>query len=108
MHNLSAGDLADALGRVKAEAAEIKAREDLLKAELTARGVSEAEGEKIFAKIEAFVPRSIADVLAKCRAGASNYGEGIAKKGEDLYASDRILLQMIADLERLEAVKVTA
>jgi hypothetical protein len=45
LHNLPLGEIVDQLGRVKAEAAEIKAREDLLKAELTARGVSEAEGE---------------------------------------------------------------
>ena len=44
LHNLSAGDLADALGKLKAEAANVKAREDALKAELIARGVAEAEG----------------------------------------------------------------
>jgi hypothetical protein len=43
-HNLSTGELADQLGHVKAEAAEIKAREDALRGELIARGVSEAEG----------------------------------------------------------------
>jgi hypothetical protein len=43
-HNLSLGELVDALGHVKAEAAEIKAREDSLKAELIARGVPEADG----------------------------------------------------------------
>lgn len=43
-HNLSTGDIADQLGHVKAEAAEIKAREDALRAELITRGVSEAEG----------------------------------------------------------------
>jgi hypothetical protein len=45
LHNLPLGEIVDQLGRVKAEAAEIKAREDLLKAELTARGVPEAEGD---------------------------------------------------------------
>jgi hypothetical protein len=44
-HNLPLGEIVDQLGRVKAEAAEIKAREDLLKLELTARGVTEAEGD---------------------------------------------------------------
>jgi hypothetical protein len=44
LHNPPLGEIVDQLGRVKAEAAEIKAREDLLKAELTARDVSEAEG----------------------------------------------------------------
>jgi hypothetical protein len=41
--------------------------------------------------------------LAKCRAGEVNYGEGIAKEGEELYASDHILQQMLADLDRLVA-----
>jgi hypothetical protein len=43
-HNLSIGEIADQLGHVKAEAAQIKAREDALRGELIARGVSEAEG----------------------------------------------------------------
>ena len=43
-HNVSIGELVDQLGHAKAEAAEIKAREDALKAELIARGVTEAEG----------------------------------------------------------------
>jgi hypothetical protein len=43
-HNLSIGELVDQLGHVKAEAAEIKAREDALRAELIARGITEAEG----------------------------------------------------------------
>jgi hypothetical protein len=42
--NLSIGEIVDQLGHVKAEAAEIKAREDALKAALTAKGVTEAEG----------------------------------------------------------------
>jgi hypothetical protein len=43
-HNLSAGELADQLGHAKAELAEAKAREDALRAELIARGITEAEG----------------------------------------------------------------
>jgi hypothetical protein len=43
-HNLSIGEIIDHLGHAKAEAAEIKTREDALKAELIARGISEAEG----------------------------------------------------------------
>lgn len=42
--NLSIGEIVDQLGHAKAEAAEIKAREDTLKAALIARGVTEAEG----------------------------------------------------------------
>jgi hypothetical protein len=44
LHNLSAGDLVDELGAIKAEAAEVKAREDALRAELISRKLSEAEG----------------------------------------------------------------
>jgi hypothetical protein len=44
LHNLSLGEIVDQLGHAKAEAAEIKAREDALKAELIARGVTECEG----------------------------------------------------------------
>jgi hypothetical protein len=44
LHNLALGEIVDRLGHVKAEAAEIKAREDTLKAELIARGISSAEG----------------------------------------------------------------
>jgi hypothetical protein len=43
-HNLSIGEIVDALGHAKAEAAEVKAREDALRAELIARGITEAEG----------------------------------------------------------------
>ena len=50
-HNLSAADIADTLGRVKAEAAEVKEREDALKAELVARGVTEAQGDLFRATI---------------------------------------------------------
>jgi hypothetical protein len=39
-HNLSLGELVDQLGHVKAEAAEVKAREDALRAELIARNVT--------------------------------------------------------------------
>ena len=44
LHNLSVGQIADELGTVKAQAADIAARESALKAELIARGVREAEG----------------------------------------------------------------
>jgi hypothetical protein len=44
LHNLSIGQVIDQLGHAKAETAEAKAREDALKAELIARGVTEAEG----------------------------------------------------------------
>ena len=44
LHNLSAGDLADELGAVKSDLADLKSREDALRGELIRRGVSEAEG----------------------------------------------------------------
>ena len=44
LHNLSAGDLIDELGALKADLADLKAREEGLKAELIARGLPEAEG----------------------------------------------------------------
>ena len=42
--NLSIGEIVDQLGHAKAEAAEIKAREEALKAALIAKCVTEAEG----------------------------------------------------------------
>ena len=44
LHNLSAGDLVDQLGSLKADLADLKAREDTLRAELISRKLSEAEG----------------------------------------------------------------
>jgi hypothetical protein len=43
-HNLSVSDLADRLGHAKAALADAQAAESALRAELIARGVSEAEG----------------------------------------------------------------
>ena len=43
-HNLSAGDLADELGAIKSDLADLKAREDALRAELISRKLPEAEG----------------------------------------------------------------
>lgn len=44
LHNLSAGDIIDELGGIKAAMADLKSREDILKAQLIERGVKEAEG----------------------------------------------------------------
>jgi hypothetical protein len=44
LHNLSAGDLADELGAIKSDLADLKSREDALRGELIRRDVSEAEG----------------------------------------------------------------
>ena len=43
-HNLSAGDVADQLGALKAEIAELEAREKSLRDELIRRGDAEIEG----------------------------------------------------------------
>ena len=43
-HNLAAGDLADQLGSVKAEIADLEAREKNLRDELIRRGVAECQG----------------------------------------------------------------
>ena len=46
-HNLSAGDLADQLGTLKAEIADLEVRKRTIAGELIRRGVSEAEGALI-------------------------------------------------------------
>ena len=50
-HNLSAGDLADQLGAVKAEIAALEDREKNLRDELIRRGVSESQGAAFSAQI---------------------------------------------------------
>jgi hypothetical protein len=50
-HNLSAGDLADQLGALKAEIAVLEAREKILRDELIQRGVSECQGSAFGASI---------------------------------------------------------
>src|SRR5947209_3710954 len=50
-HNLSAGDLADQLGTLKAEIAVLEAREKSLRDELIQRGVSECQGAAFGASI---------------------------------------------------------
>jgi len=81
-HNLSLGEIVDQLGHAKAEAAEVKAREDALKAELIARGVPEAEG-MLFRATVSDVTRWTLDTdrvkqemgeawfTARCKVGAS-------------------------------------
>jgi hypothetical protein len=44
LHNLPLAEIVDQLGLVKVAASEIKAREDMLKAELAARDVREGDG----------------------------------------------------------------
>ena len=51
LHNLSAGDLADQLGSVKAEIAVLEAREKTLRDELIQRGVSECQGAAFGASV---------------------------------------------------------
>ena len=54
-HNLSASDLADRLGTLKAEIAELEAREKALRDELIRRGVPAVEGAVYDATITAAV-----------------------------------------------------
>jgi hypothetical protein len=51
LHNLPLAEIVDQLGLVRVGAAEIKSREDLLKAELAARDVREADGALFHVKI---------------------------------------------------------
>src|SRR6267154_1997826 len=50
-HNLSAGDVADQLGAVKTEIADLEAREKSLRDELIRRSVSEIDGTRYRATI---------------------------------------------------------
>jgi hypothetical protein len=50
-HNLSAGDLADRLGAIKAEIAALEDREKSLRDELIRRGVSECQGTAFGASV---------------------------------------------------------
>lgn len=58
--NLSDGDLADALGSVKADLAPLAAREKAIKAEIKARGISVAEGA-LFRVVCAPVVKTVLD-----------------------------------------------
>jgi hypothetical protein len=70
-HNLSDGQLADELGQVKAEAAEVKAREDALKAELIARGVASAEGTLFRATVNETLRETLDAALIRSEMGPS-------------------------------------
>jgi hypothetical protein len=59
LHNLSAGDLADELGALKADIADLKAREDALRAELINRGLPEAEGSLFRATVTEALRQSL-------------------------------------------------
>jgi hypothetical protein len=59
LHNLSAGDLADELGALKADIADLKAREDALRAELISRNLPEAEGALFRASITEALRQSL-------------------------------------------------
>jgi ABC-type xylose transport system substrate-binding protein len=69
--NLSAGQLVDELGQVKAEAAEIEAREKELKAELIARSVTEAEGALFRATVSEALRETIDTEKVKAEMGAT-------------------------------------
>jgi hypothetical protein len=69
--NLSIGELVDQLGHAKAEAAEIKAREDGLKAALIARGITEAEGMLFRATVSEALRETLDSEKIKAEMGPS-------------------------------------
>ena len=69
-HNLSAGDLADRLGTLKAEIAELEAREKALRDELIRRGVPEAIGSLYDATISATVRWTLDTKAVKAEMGS--------------------------------------
>jgi hypothetical protein len=72
-HNLSAGDLADQLGALKAEIADLEAREKALRDELVRRGVPAIEGAVYDATITAAVRWTLDTKAVKAEMGAVWY-----------------------------------
>jgi hypothetical protein len=72
-HNLSAGALADELGAIKSDLADLKAREDALRTELIRRGVSEAEGALFRATVSEATRWTLDTDRVKSEMGAAWY-----------------------------------
>ena len=72
-HNLPAGDLADRLGSLRAEIADLEAREKALRDELIRRGVSEVEGGSFRASVSEAVRWSLDTKAVKAEMGAAWY-----------------------------------
>ena len=73
LHNLSAGDLADELGAIKSDLADLKAREDALRAELISRKLPEAEGALFRATITEATRWTLDTDRVKSEMGAAWY-----------------------------------
>jgi hypothetical protein len=72
-HNLSAGDLADQLGTLKAEIAALEAREKTLRDELIQRGVSECRGVAFGASITEGIRWTLNTQAVKAEMGLAWY-----------------------------------
>jgi hypothetical protein len=72
-HNLSAGDLADQLGALKAEIAVLEAREKTLRDELIRRDVSECQGAAFGASITEGVRWTLNTQAVKTEMGLAWY-----------------------------------
>jgi hypothetical protein len=72
-HNLSAGDLADRLGAVKAEIADLEAREKSLRDELIRRGVSECQGAAFGASVSQGIRWTLNSQAVKSEMGLAWY-----------------------------------
>ncbi|HLJ18974.1 MAG TPA: hypothetical protein VKU84_02185 [Stellaceae bacterium] len=80
LHNYSAGDLVDELGALKADLANLKSREDAIRAELIGRGVTEAEGALFRATITEATRWTLDTDRVKAEMGQAWY-EGRCKIG---------------------------
>ena len=72
-HNLAAGDIADELGTVKAQIADLETREKVLRDELIRRGNPTIEGAAYSASITAAVRWTLNTVAVKAEMGAGWY-----------------------------------
>jgi hypothetical protein len=73
LHNLSTGDLADELGAIKSDLADLKSREDALRGELIRRGVSEIEGSLFRATVSEATRWTLDVERVKSEMGAAWY-----------------------------------
>ena len=72
-HNLPAGDLADRLGALKAEIADLEGREKALRDELIRRGVPEVEGALFRVTVAEAVRWTLDSKAVKAEMGAAWY-----------------------------------
>ena len=72
-HNLAAGDIADELGTVKAQIADLETREKALRDELIRRGIPAIEGAAYSATITDTVRWTLNTAAVKAEMGAAWY-----------------------------------